>query len=222
MSDFFWQVITSSAVSALLVAALVFLSKSWISERLKNAIKHEYDQKLEAHKAKLKSEADVSVEQLKSRLNLVAVEHSVQFSRLDSRRAETIAKMYTLLVRFHRRTHIFVSVSGWSPNEKREDLAAAKSSLVELMRYYDEHRIYLPASLCQQIDDLIKDMSRRASEFSLFVEVGEEALSPDARVAMDKKWNEVSSYFDNEIPSMRKKLEDELRRVLEPPTTAGN
>ena len=41
-------ILTSGAVSAL----LVWLTKTWISERLKHAIKHEYDEKLETYKAR--------------------------------------------------------------------------------------------------------------------------------------------------------------------------
>lgn len=37
-------------------AILVWLSKNWISERLKQSIEHEYSQKLEIHKAKLKAD----------------------------------------------------------------------------------------------------------------------------------------------------------------------
>lgn len=37
-------------------AALVWLSKNWISERLKQSIEHEYSQKLETHKAQLQTD----------------------------------------------------------------------------------------------------------------------------------------------------------------------
>lgn len=203
-------------MSTLLIAALVFLFKSWISERLKNAIKHEYDQKLEAHKATLQRDTEIAIEKLKSRLNLVALEHSVKFSRLDSKRADTVEKIYSLLVRFHRSTHIFVSVAGYGNQSKEEELNVAKESLSDLMRYFLDHQIYLPQDLCDQIQLLISSISRKASEFGLFVEVGEEALSPKARVAMDRKWNEVSEYFDREVPVLKKNLESELRRILEP------
>jgi len=58
----------SASVSAAITAILVWLWKTWISERLKNAIKHEYDQKLESHKARLQAEHDRDIETLKVRL----------------------------------------------------------------------------------------------------------------------------------------------------------
>ncbi|MFN8579424.1 MAG: hypothetical protein U0163_00395 [Gemmatimonadaceae bacterium] len=62
----FISLLASASVSAVLTSALVWLSKTWISERLKGAIQHEYDQKLEALKAELKAQNDVAVERLKA------------------------------------------------------------------------------------------------------------------------------------------------------------
>ena len=91
------QVLSSATVSVALSGILLWLTKSWISERLKNSIKSEYDQKLETHKAQLKAQSDVEIEQLKSRLNRTALEHQVRFTNLDEKRAEVIAETYSLL-----------------------------------------------------------------------------------------------------------------------------
>ena len=74
ITDFAIQVITSASVSTALAALLLWLTKSWISERLKNAIKNEYDQKLESHKAQLKAQSDVEIEKLRSQLSISATE----------------------------------------------------------------------------------------------------------------------------------------------------
>ncbi|MBI4266061.1 MAG: hypothetical protein HY657_16930 [Acidobacteria bacterium] len=60
------SILTSAGVSVLLTAALIWLSKAWLSERLKGAIQHEYAEKLETFKAQLKAQSDVAVEQLKA------------------------------------------------------------------------------------------------------------------------------------------------------------
>lgn len=75
MSELAISVISSVTVSSALVGIVLFLSKSWITERLKNSIKHEYDQKLEVHKAQLKSEQEVAMLELRS---LVEKESIVQ------------------------------------------------------------------------------------------------------------------------------------------------
>lgn len=53
MDDLVVPVLSSAAVSAALTGALLWLFRTWISERLKNAIKFEYDQKLEEFSAEL-------------------------------------------------------------------------------------------------------------------------------------------------------------------------
>lgn len=68
MGNLLLNIISSAAVSGALSGALIWLSRNWISERLKNSIKHEYDQKLEAHKAKLKIENDVALLELNTKI----------------------------------------------------------------------------------------------------------------------------------------------------------
>jgi hypothetical protein len=78
MSDLIVTIITSASVSAVLAGALVWLSKTWIGERLKNAIKHEYDQKLELHKARLKGEYDSSLARLNADLSDLTAERDAR------------------------------------------------------------------------------------------------------------------------------------------------
>lgn len=74
MKDLAISIISSAAVSGLLSAGLIWLSKTWIAERMKNAIKHEYDEKLETHKALLKAQSDVSLERLRCDLQIAATQ----------------------------------------------------------------------------------------------------------------------------------------------------
>jgi len=47
MNEIVISVLASIAASGALVGVLVWLSKEWISARLRSSIQHEYDQKLE-------------------------------------------------------------------------------------------------------------------------------------------------------------------------------
>jgi hypothetical protein len=66
MKELLLSIISSLAFSGLLTGALVFLAKSWISQRLKSAIEHEYAEKLEYYKTCLKTEHDLALERLKT------------------------------------------------------------------------------------------------------------------------------------------------------------
>src|SRR5689334_22833592 len=79
--------ISSIGGSTLLTAGLIFLARNWISERIKNAIKHEYDEKLETHKAQLK---------------LIEAERSIRLTRVFEKTAEIVAATYEKLWAFHK------------------------------------------------------------------------------------------------------------------------
>lgn len=64
--DFLTTLLTSVGASILLSGGLVFLIRSWISERIQQSIRHEYDQKLAYLNAALKSEHEKSSLLLKS------------------------------------------------------------------------------------------------------------------------------------------------------------
>lgn len=49
--DFVSFVLTSATVSTVALAVLAFLLRGWITERLKNSIKHEYDRDIESYKS---------------------------------------------------------------------------------------------------------------------------------------------------------------------------
>ena len=63
--DFAFTVLSSAAVSGALAGLLLWFTKAWIGERLKHAIKAEYDEKLESHKAQLRSEIDTALDQMR-------------------------------------------------------------------------------------------------------------------------------------------------------------
>jgi hypothetical protein len=70
------NIITSSAISGL----LIWLSREWISARIKASIQHEYDQKLEAHKARLKAENEFSLLEIRTALEREAALHAAAYA----------------------------------------------------------------------------------------------------------------------------------------------
>lgn len=66
MNEIVISVLASIAASGALVGVLVWLSKEWISARLRSSIQHEYDQNLETFKAQLKAQSDVALVELRA------------------------------------------------------------------------------------------------------------------------------------------------------------
>lgn len=59
----------SAGVSAVLLAALGWLLRTWIGERFKASVKHEYDDRLERLKSELKAQSDLDLAALKSEVD---------------------------------------------------------------------------------------------------------------------------------------------------------
>ena len=116
---------------------MIWLTKSWISERLKNSIKNEYDEKLETHKAQLKAQADIESERLRSQLSIAATEHQVKFSSLHDKRAEVIAELYGLLVQAHWDAGSFISpVEFGGEPTKKEKYVTAMNAIADFFRFF--------------------------------------------------------------------------------------
>jgi len=58
LTSFLTTLLTSAGASIVLSSALVFLARNWISERIQQSIRHEYDQKLAHLNAQLRNESD--------------------------------------------------------------------------------------------------------------------------------------------------------------------
>ena len=217
MSDFSLQLLSSAAASVFLSGLLVWLTKSWISERLKNAIKNEYDEKLETHKAQLKAQADIESERLRSQLNIAATEHQVKFSRLHEKRAEVIAELYGLLVQARWDAASFISPAEFvGEPTKREKYVIAMNAIADFFRFFEKNKIYLPATLCDLIENFVQTMRQKTIGFGVYVNIDEESMAPQSYKNKHEAWMASWEYFDKEVPVARAALEQELRNILGP------
>lgn len=73
LTSFLTTLLASASASIVLSSALVFLARNWISERIQQSIKHEYDQKLAHLNAQLRNESDKNALLLKS-----SIEHEAE------------------------------------------------------------------------------------------------------------------------------------------------
>ncbi len=207
-SDFIFTIITSASVCAILTGLLLFLTKSWISERLKNALKSEYDQKLETYKAGLKAESDVAIENLKSRLSIAATEHQIRFLKLHETRAEVIAETYALLRDLYEKVADYVKIfepAGDRPKEERRNDVV--NSLNDLRAYYPKKQIFLPKNTAIKVRNIDVELMQATSQFVYGVELSK-------RTESTKTWMEIFERMNGEISTTMDELEDEFRELL--------
>ena len=202
-----WQsILLAIGGNAALLVALAWLARSFGSQLLAKD--------LEKFKTSLSTASSEASERLKHELQLVAHEHQVRFSKLHERRAEVITNLYALLVEAQWAGQSFVSVVefGGEP-PKQEKYATAMNKFAEFFRQFDKNRIFLPETVCQQLDEFLQGMRRRVIHFGVYVQTNDHAPS---HVVKEKHeaWSNASDYFDTELPAARRALENELRAML--------
>lgn len=241
MNNFLLNILISGGVSAVLASTLVFLSKTWLTERLKNSIKHEYDvrletnkaqlknqadvemerlrldfsTKLETHKTQLKAQADVETERLRSRLSITAHEQQVRFAGLQNRRAEVIAEVYGLFVQAYWDTASFASPVEWNGEpDKKEKYRDAMNSCAAFFQYFEKHRIYLPHESAVRLEKFVREMRTKAIRFGTYIKFQDEGLPEHVYKQKHDAWESAWEYFENEFPAARLALEKDLRDLL--------
>ncbi len=207
--NFITEVVLSSAVvSAALTGLLLWLTKSWIGERLKNAIKAEYDEKLETHKAQLKSASDVEIERLKSQLSIAANERNILFSRLQEKRAEVISETYSLLRTLYEAVSEyvkpFVPVGDKPKEEKYNDII---TSFKSFRAYYPKKQIFVPKGTAEKINTIDLELVKATNQFVFTVDHSRGKDNFDS-------WTSIHEKVSGEITTALGELEDELRKLL--------
>lgn len=201
----FETILITLGSSTLLVVALGFLSRSIIN--------HYLSKDIETYKIKIKAESDISQEQLKNSLKLIAVEHEIRFKRLHEKRAEVLDELYAHLAEAVYLTRSFVSIMEWVGDKSKQDkYLEAMQKIVEFYRYFDRHRIYLTDEQCELIDAFVDRLREPSIEFSFYLDVpkfNQEMLKEKSKV-----WREAWESVEKKVPPARQALEDEFRKML--------
>ncbi len=204
------EIFTALIVSILGTGLINFIFRTWISERIKNAIKSEYDQKLETHKAILKSHSDVEIERLKSQLALVGIEHQIRFTKLHEVRATVVADTYEKLKDLHHKLGEYVQIfepAGGKPKTDRRQLAY--ESHESFRSYFQSKLIFFPKLTADKLEKINQDLVRAFNNFTFGVE-----LAPQMGGNPAEKWMEVFEAVTVEIKVALEEIEAEFRELL--------
>jgi hypothetical protein len=204
-------------VAALGGQAIFLVAAGWLIRRL---VSHGMDRDLAKFRAELKAEADRDIERLrnelrfdiekhKNTLRMAEVEHRVKFSRLHEKRAEVIAKIYDLMVEADWVAQSFIK--GDVKSQTRANAATEK--VIELARFFESHRLYLPNSDCVILDGFINKLFHAINAIKIY---WTDTEHPNAQMTRDRneKMLEVLKALDNEIPGIKSLLETEFRKLL--------
>jgi hypothetical protein len=210
ISYFIWQLIASAGVSATLSSFLIWITRSWLSERLSQSIRSEYNQKLETHKAQLKASSDVEIERLRSQLSISATEHQVRYTKMHEARAEAIAETYSLLKELYICLDDYIKVfepAGDVVREQRRE--RAYEALIKFKSYYPAKLIFLPSDVADHLAEIDRELTMAFNEFFLGVERAQAAGSEDVSM-----WIRIIDRINTEIQPAYKSLETEFRKLI--------
>ena len=197
--------------STVVTGILIWLTKSWISERLRNSIRHEYDQKLESYKSQLKYEADSELEKIKADLQIEAAKRNVQFSKIFDEIANTVVEVYSRLVIFKDSVGSYVSIIEWAgapSKEERRKIAGEKMD--DFLKYYKSRKIYLPEEIAEKVEEFWQGLYEISIDFMYGVERGRDERRKDEK----DTWAEAHNDMSKHVPLVLKALEKEFRSIL--------
>ena len=201
--DIWTSVLLAVGGNAGILVVLGFLARSVIRAWLAKD--------LEKFKVELKSTSDTAIERLKADLQRAAFEHQVRFSKFHEKRAEVIAQLDKYLAETTWAIEDFVQPIEGEPSRK-EKYVPTWNKIVECLRFLDQHRVYLPESFCNKLEEFIKKLRRLTIEVGVY----ERIENPNGET-LHKKWKILEQAWDSvnqEIPAARRALEQEFRPIL--------
>jgi hypothetical protein len=200
--DFWEALLVSLGGNVALLGGLWFLLRAFSQ--------HALAKDLERFRAELSASAAAELERLKAELQRGAIEHQVRFSKHHEIRAEVIAAIYARLNDAHERSHWF-AISATEDNYR-----AAENAAVEFYKYFNRHKLYLPAALGDKLEQFVREMRRQVGELEAYALHVNEHAPPNVLREKWDKWIESTRFFDREVPAARSALEVEMRAILDP------
>lgn len=200
-------VLVSLGASVGLNALLVWLLQTLISNRLK----HEYDRRLEDHKAKLKYESDTETERLKSSLQIAAAERNVRHSHVFEETAKTITTTYAKLLAMKDAADDYTGLMQPTSQMQQERAEKYKELTQDFLKYYLPNKIYIPKDTAEKIRMFHNTLHAGVLRYSMaMAESRSQYRNPDS---YGKLFNDFFKISD-EVPKLLEALEDDFQKIF--------
>ncbi len=222
------SVLQTLGSSAVLVAALAWIAKSSIHAFLSRS--------LEKHKSELRAESALEIERLRSSLQVEAAKQTFEFTALHTKRAEIIADLYArlykiqgLLMRLnfqYRNREIREDIDrkyhrdkreAWQLEpgidtlrpEEQERIDELNHFLTDFYEFFNSHRLYFSANVCQLIDSFATLASYQAMNYEN-IAIKDEEGNLLVHPSVKETWDAAGQ----RAPELLVILESEFRSIL--------
>jgi hypothetical protein len=226
LANSFVTILISGGFSVVLTLAVVWLARNWIGERIKGAIKNEYDEKLESHKAQLKAANDFELEKLKAQLaatndtelerlkaelHIAASERNIKLTKIFEQQAEIAATTHSNLITFfgafQRATETLGVETGETPTRKQ----ALQQAYDKLQNEYQPKQIYIPRELRTKINNFIADTYKVMGQINMLESFQRLARKNDQTMG---KIGETIDQLTAQLPKLLDELDADFERLL--------
>lgn len=203
-----WQTIVLAVTGNMLAISAL----GWLAQRL---IITGLDRAAAVQKHQLRIDADKQVTELKDRLEKVAMEHQVRFTKLHEKRAEVLAELYRLMAVGLAGVHSFISPIqlGGDPTQQQK-FVVAMNNQADFFTYLDQNKIYLPRNISNELETFFRDIRSMTVGVGIYTQIPDDQLQDHTRAHMMNNWIKAAEKLEQEVPKARAVLEDEFRRLL--------
>lgn len=229
--DWTQTVLTSATVAVALGGIAASLFQNLLTERLKSAIKAEYDEKLESHKAQLQSSnskelevlkaqlkghADVELERLKSHLQIQAAQQNLTFTRLHERRVEAIDLVHAKLISVRDAVGQYINAFQPVGTTSQERLNGVDAAYKDFKPTFVKYQLFLPRNIASAVEHLDATFLQVTNQFTIVVRA--DTSSPNTEL-----WFKLLERFKTDVDDAIEKLHEDMRLALgdQPTTTAA-
>lgn len=188
-------------MSAAASAVVAFLGKAIINHLLSLDI--------EKYRYELKHEADIGIEQLKSRLQITAQERQIVFSKLHERRALIIAECYALLDDAYSAAYRFGGHMVFGGLRTQKPVAEeAYNKCLELSLYFRKHKIFFSGELCSVMNEFVELIAEITLEFHYAAD------DPKENKEFREKFESMLPKLMDRVPELKNLMEKDFRNLL--------
>lgn len=214
------KILWSMVPGGVTAAALVFLLRGWITQRLKQSIKSEYDRKLEDHKAELTRANDVHLVELNAKyenakqvlehnLELARLEHQTKFAGSYQEVLKAIKDVHAMLIEIQKGMNAYTSIFENSAGPSKEDRRKQVAFLVEeFWKLYNPQRIFFTEALDGEIVQYVHDVSKKGIDFMLQVEKQEMSAQTEGH------WTRINEEVQGQWNTVLASIRGRFRSIL--------
>ena len=196
-----WQsLLVAAGGNAAVLLVLGFLGRSLVSSILA--------QNIEKFKAGLAQ----NLEKFKADLQQAGIEHQIRFSKLHEKRATVLAELHKRLVEAFWRVSDFTSQMQFGDSNRNQQCVDALNSVTEYVRFFEQHRIWLPTKLCGPLENFAKQLRDPTIHLGVYLRI----KNPTEKTLQEQQeaWAKAAETVSGDITKIRSAIEVEFRTLL--------